>query len=99
MLMKCTRFWLANVKIGGKVRRVNFITMSKVTEKDQTLSEDMGPHDESAAEMELPATDAESAIALLQSWCSEDAQEQRETWEFLKTALDQDRLSDRKLFS
>lgn len=72
--------------------------MSKVTEKDEALAEETEQQDESAAEMELPATDAASAIALLQSWCDEDAQEQRETWEFLKTALDQDRLSDRKLF-
>lgn len=43
----------------------------------------------------------EAAIALLESWrdCSEEeAQEQRETWEFLKKALDEDRLSYRKLF-
>ncbi len=72
--------------------------MSKVTEKDETLAEASKRRDESAAEMELPAADAESAVALLQSWCDEDAQEQRETWTFLKTALDEDRLSDRKLF-
>ncbi len=72
--------------------------MSKVTEKDETLAEESKRRDESVAEMELPAADAESAVALLQSWCDEDAQEQRETWTFLKTALDQDRLSDRKLF-
>ena len=65
--------------------------MSKVTEKDETLAEDTELHGESTAELELPATDAESAIALLQSWCDEDAQEQRETWEFLKTALDHTR--------
>lgn len=33
---------------------------------------------------------------LLQSWVSEgDGQEQRETWAFLRQALDEDRLSDR----
>ncbi len=72
--------------------------MSKVTEKDETQAEESKREDESGAELELPAADAASAIALLQSWCDEDAQEQRETWTFLKTALDQDRLSDRKLF-
>jgi hypothetical protein len=72
--------------------------MSKVTEKDETLAEGTELHDESAKEMALPATNVESAIALLQSWCDEDAEEQRETWEFLKTALEQDRLSNRKLF-
>ena len=42
----------------------------------------------------------QAAIALLRSWRSEraDAQEQHETLEFLKKALDQDRVSDRKLF-
>ena len=38
------------------------------------------------------------AIQLLRSWRSEDEQEQRETWEYLKKALDEDRLSNRKLF-
>ena len=41
-------------------------------------------------------------IRLLQSWREEDekedAQEQFATWEELKRALDEDRLSDRKLF-
>lgn len=44
---------------------------------------------------------ARDLIALLESWCSgdeADAEEQRETWEYLKRALDEDRLSDRKLF-
>lgn len=41
-----------------------------------------------------------AAIALLKSWRSEasDTQEQRETLQFLKKALDQDRTSERKLF-
>ena len=40
-------------------------------------------------------------IELLRSWREvdeEEAREQRETWEFLKQALDEDRLSYRKLF-
>jgi hypothetical protein len=41
----------------------------------------------------------EQAIKLLQSWREDDEKEQKETWEYLKLALDQDRLSDRKLFS
>ena len=40
----------------------------------------------------------EQAIKLLQSWREDDEQEQKETWEYLHLALDQDRLSDRKLF-
>jgi hypothetical protein len=43
----------------------------------------------------------QSAIDLLESWADatdEEVAEQRETWEFLKNAVDEDRLSDRKLF-
>lgn len=41
------------------------------------------------------------ALELLASWnnvSNEDIAEQRETWEFLQKALDEDRLSYRKLF-
>jgi hypothetical protein len=42
----------------------------------------------------------QAAIDLLDSWLdeSEDAAEHQQSWEFLKTALDEDRLSDRPLF-
>jgi hypothetical protein len=42
----------------------------------------------------------QAAIDLLDSWLddSEDAAEHQKTWDFLKTALDEDRLSDRPLF-
>ena len=42
----------------------------------------------------------QAAIDLLDSWLddTEDASEHRQSWEFLKTALDADRLSDRPLF-
>jgi hypothetical protein len=40
----------------------------------------------------------EAAMRLLDAWCKEDAQEQQETWAFLKQALEEDRLSARKLF-
>ena len=48
----------------------------------------------------LPATDRRGdAIALLQGWIENgDEAEQRETGEMLVRALDEDRLSDRKLF-
>ena len=42
--------------------------------------------------------DPADAIRLLRSLCEGDPDEQRETWEFLRRALDEDRLSDRKLF-
>ncbi len=38
-------------------------------------------------------------IELLRSWEEEgDEEEQTETWEYLRTALDEDRLSNRPLF-
>jgi hypothetical protein len=42
----------------------------------------------------------QAAIDLLDSWLSddEDASEHQQAWDFLKTALDEDRLSDRPLF-
>ena len=48
----------------------------------------------------LPAKDRQGELrSLLQSWMDEgDAEEQRETGESLLRSLDEDRLSDRKLF-
>lgn len=42
----------------------------------------------------------QAAIDLLDSWLgeTEDALEQQQAWDILKTALDEDRLSDRPLF-
>ncbi|MFM2311119.1 MAG: hypothetical protein RLZZ04_395 [Cyanobacteriota bacterium] len=53
-----------------------------------------------------PVIDAEqaqknqAAIDLLDSWLgeNEDASEHQQAWDFLRTALDEDRLSDRPLF-
>lgn len=43
----------------------------------------------------------QQAINLLDSWLNEqqDENEHQQAWDFLKTALDEDRLSDRPLFS
>jgi hypothetical protein len=46
----------------------------------------------------LSTVNVDEAINLLKSWYQEDVDEQRESWERLKAALDEDRLSDRKLF-
>ena len=52
---------------------------------------------------ELPQSIAQSQknhalIQLLKSWREGDEEEQRNTWEYLRQALDEDRLSERKLF-
>jgi hypothetical protein len=44
-------------------------------------------------------TRSAAAIQLLNSWLEGDEREQKETWLFLKHALDEDRPSKRKLFS
>lgn len=64
------------------------------------------PHAASRSEIEnkeLPQNATQSQknralIQLLRSWREGDEQEQRSTWEYLKKALDEDRLSERKLF-
>ena len=61
---------------------------------DKNFSEETG-------KFVLPDIDVNQALELLQSWDVEESQEreeQRETWEYLKQALDEDRLSERKLF-
>jgi hypothetical protein len=47
----------------------------------------------------IPADKRLELVDLLQSWIEEgDAQEQKETGEYLIRVLDEDRLSDRRLF-
>lgn len=41
---------------------------------------------------------AADAIALLERWLNEESDYDEQTWPELKSALDRDRLSDRKLF-
>jgi hypothetical protein len=40
----------------------------------------------------------QAVLQLLQTWRTTDAQEQAETWTIIKSALEEDRLSDRPLF-
>jgi hypothetical protein len=40
----------------------------------------------------------QAALEMLRQWDQEDPNEQRETWEFLKHALDEDRPGQRPLF-
>jgi len=46
----------------------------------------------------LPKQKQTEAVNLLQSWIDEDDEEQQETGQYLTQALDDDRLSERKLF-
>jgi hypothetical protein len=39
-----------------------------------------------------------TAISLIDSWLEAEEKEQKETFEYLKKVLDEDRLSERKLF-
>ncbi len=55
--------------------------------------------DSSPTNIILKPLDANSVVALLESWENDpDEDEQRETFAYLKQVLDEDRLSDRKLF-
>ena len=45
-----------------------------------------------------PSQKKRALIQLLRSWLEGNEQEQRNTWEYLRQALDEDRLSERKLF-
>tara|TARA_B100000315_G_C14568261_1_gene584095 strand:- start:1463 stop:1639 length:177 start_codon:yes stop_codon:yes gene_type:complete len=58
----------------------------------------MGIHSKKEAYISLKAS---AAIELLKSWCEADEEEdkeQEESLKLLKKALNEDRLSDRKLF-
>jgi hypothetical protein len=73
-----------------------FISASKA-KKAHWPTHEVRPDIKTQPAQELPPENI-AAIQLLQSWRNEDSQEQRETWEFLKQAIDEDRLSDRKFF-
>jgi predicted DNA-binding antitoxin AbrB/MazE fold protein len=46
-----------------------------------------------------PTRKLDDAVKLLNLWLAGDKNEQRETWDYLKQSLDEDRPSSRKLFS
>ena len=55
-------------------------------------------HAQTREDRDVQSQKKRALIQLLRSWRNGDEQEQRSTWEYLKQALDEDRLSDRKLF-
>ena len=54
---------------------------------------------EARAWAEAATARARAAIDHIEGWLAGDTGEQEATWDYLKTALDEDRLSDRPLFS
>lgn len=59
---------------------------------------DIKSHQPIEPQLVIKPCDKDAVIELLRSWCEGDEQEQQETWDYLKRALDEDRLSDRKFF-
>lgn len=66
--------------------------MAQTTHSDDTEKQEAGDREEQIRRNQ-------AVIELLNAWLLEDAQEQRETLEFLMRALDEDRPSSRKLFA
>ena len=66
-------------------------------EKPPTLPQNNPSENEPRQSITL-SPENQALIQLLRSWRESDDQERIETWEYLKQALDEDRLSDRKLF-
>lgn len=70
-----------------------------MTSRSSTISSELILHELSLINVEQ-AQKNQAAIDLLDSWMddSEEAAEHQQAWDFLKTALDEDRLSNRPLF-
>ncbi len=79
---------------------VEVLVFSKdVSESQKVSSAGCLSEDNKKSNVENRKQKNEKLTKLFQSWCEdEDETEQRETWEYLKRALDEDRLSDRRLF-
>jgi hypothetical protein len=65
-----------------------------VTKSDTQHAQQPAP----AATMQEQMERNQAVIRVLDSFLDGDAEEQRETWEYLKRVLDEDRPSDQKLF-
>ncbi len=71
----------------ARIAYENPLTVSQSEIEEKELPQSIAPSQKNAA-----------LIQMLRSWREGDEQEQRNTWEYLKRALDEDRLSERKLF-
>ena len=70
-------------------------------ENPSPVSSQKNLNKDEASQSAAPSLKNQAAIELLRSWREDDEydeEEQKATWEFLKQALDEDRLSDRKFF-
>ncbi len=71
----------------------------KTLETEQTPTENKVAAQPDAPNILFKHVDPATALRMLDSLDEYDEEEQRETLEYLKRVLDEDRLSDRKLFS
>ena len=69
------------------------------TRPDLRNQQDAGEQKAASIPTTVQNQENQGAIELLKSWRLGDEQEQRETLDYLKKAVDKDRLSGRKLFS
>ncbi len=79
----------------------NLPSQSEIVDRSTTFSPiDTSSADWQKAMKQISENQPQSLGELLRSWEDEGTlEEQRETWEFLHQALDQDRISNRPLFS
>jgi hypothetical protein len=93
--------------MGYVLERLMTLTLDLSPELEQYLLQEASQHGLSAEALALQLLTGfillkqkrTEAVNLLQSWIdAEDAEEQQETGQYLIHALDDDRLSDRKLF-
>jgi hypothetical protein len=80
----------AHAKYTSTGRSIRGVSDEQATERDEQLPPQSG--------IILGTATPEQLHALFESWQTDDAEEQRETLEYLKRALDEDRLSNRPLF-
>jgi hypothetical protein len=79
-------------------KEVEVIILPKNVSEDHTISAELSEQKNDMTEQDQE-NKSENLTKLFQSWREdEDEGEQKDTWEYLKQVLDEDRLSDRRLF-